>query len=152
VADNETLAQTVKQLSEEIAELRKQTEDNDQRLAGGMATMVVLTKEHGRQIVRHVEIVTDAVRRELLQLRGAVNTMNPRSPSLTVVADVPHSKKDDVTGIFVLGKRIPSRWTKFMLAALLVLCVLMVLLGMGLSHYGIKPADVMKVAAPLVSP
>ena len=150
-----------KRLSEEIAELRRQTEDNDQRLAGNMATMVVLTKEQARQLVRHFEVLADAMRRDALFVRGEIRDIKQRPPTLTEVRDVTASDEKTQTvflgqpwwGVTVGGKRIPSKWVaRGFGIGLLIGCVLLILLGMGLARVGVTPGQVVKTAAPLVAP
>jgi hypothetical protein len=97
----------------------------------------------------------DRVMKQLLRLLDA-----NRTPSLTVVQDIPHEDQTQTVflgqpwwGITVGGKRIPSRWVaRGVGIVFVVLCVLMVLLGMGLERAGVKPSQVVKTAAPLVTP
>lgn len=111
-----------------------------------------------RQRMAQVDMVDkqDRVMKQLMRILDA-----NRAPSLTVVQDVP--SRDDTTqtvflgqpwwGVTVGGKRIPSRWVaRGFLILLLVGSVLLVLLGMGLTRAGVTPAQVVKTAAPLVTP
>ena len=81
--ESPTLAQTIDRLSAAVGELRESTAEDHQRLAGNVATIVLLMKEQLRQ----QQMMSDAQRRELLHLRGAVNDLTRREPSRTIVRD-----------------------------------------------------------------
>lgn len=94
----------------------------------------------------------EKVNRVATRLEAAVEKMHPRPKSLTVVADVAEEKSGrhgDITGVFALGKRVPSKWVVRGGALLLVAFFI---LGLVLGHYGVTAGGFVKAAAPLVAP
>lgn len=144
------------------------TEEQIERFVSLLTQGVLEMKRNARLLAANQQLdaraqmrQVDATERVDKQLARLVRMLDNRSPSLTVVQDVP--RDDDVTstfmlgqpwvGVDVLGKRIPSKWVaRGFVIGCIVLCVLACLVGMGLDRMGVKPREVVRAAAPLVAP
>lgn len=102
-----------------------------------------------------LERATDRAERVATRLEGVADKLSPRPKSLTVVTDVKEEKSGrhgDITGVFVLGRRLPSRWLKAIIGVLVALLIAAVTFGVVLGHHGVTPGQVVRTAAPLVAP
>lgn len=105
--EESTLARTLDLLSEAIADLKQSTSDEHQRLAGSLATVVLLLKEQGRQTARTIDFATTQQHRELMNLRGAVSALMkipPPQPSVEIAAEA-ESRDDEVS---VVNLKLPG--------------------------------------------
>lgn len=92
------------------------------------------------------------------RLEAVAEKLAPRPKSLTVVAD---EREDDRarehTGIIYVGRdgikrfKIPGIPTKYLLHCVIILLAIAVAGGVVLGRLGVKPMDIAKAAAPLVT-